>query len=127
MPPIHITRRNAIGCGLSFAALGAGLPSLAADRLRATMAYGSTGYTWALAFLAEEIGTWAEVGVDLTALDFPTGRESMQALLGGSAEFATSTDTPVVFAALQGLKPQIVASYSRYTRCHIPEGSMAAF
>lgn len=82
----------------------------------ATIAYGSTGYTWALSFVAEGIDSWKKEGVTLTALDFPTGRESMQALLGGSAQFATSTDTPVIFAALQGLKPKILASYSRYSR-----------
>lgn len=110
-----INRRHFLIGGIAAAAVATRIPSaLAAEA--ATIAYGSTGYTWALAFLAEGIGAWQKHSVELTALDFPTGRESMQALLGGSAQFATSTDTPVVFAALQGLKPYIVASYSRYTR-----------
>lgn len=112
-----ITRRRALaGTAIGLAGLGAARLGLAQDVMQATMAYGSTGYTWALAFLAEGIDAWAEAGVELTALDFPTGRESMQALLGGSADFATATDTPVVFAALRGLKPYVLASYSRYTR-----------
>ena len=39
----------------------------------------------------------------------------MQALLAQSVDFATATDTPVVFAALRGLRPIVLASYSRYS------------
>jgi ABC-type nitrate/sulfonate/bicarbonate transport system substrate-binding protein len=113
-----LTRRSALlalgGATLTIPSFG-GVEAQAAP-IEATIAYGSTGYTWALSFVAEGIDSWKQEGVALTALDFPTGRESMQALLGGSAQFATSTDTPVIFAALQGLKPRILASYSRYSR-----------
>lgn len=40
----------------------------------------------------------------------------MQALLSGSADFSASTDTPLVFAALTGLRPIAVVNYSRYSR-----------
>lgn len=69
---------------------------------KATLAYGSTGYTWAVPFVAEAAGTWAEAGFDLSTMEFESGRDSMQALLAGSADFSASTDTPVVFAVLQG-------------------------
>jgi sulfonate transport system substrate-binding protein len=100
---------------------GAGAASLMAGAARAqtlqkaTLAYGSTGYTWATTFLAESLESWKANGVDLSVFDFPTGRESMQALLGGSADFSTSTDTPFVLSALQGLKPYVLVNYSRYT------------
>jgi ABC-type nitrate/sulfonate/bicarbonate transport system substrate-binding protein len=80
------------------------------------MAYGSTGYTWSTTFLAEALNTWKDNGVDLKAVDFPTGRDAMQALLAGSAEFSTTTDTPVIFAAMRGLRPIILVNYSRYSR-----------
>lgn len=105
--------------------LGAGASALAtamlsvpaiAKTISSTLAYGSTGYTWALTFLAEAMGTWKQNDVDLNIVDFPTGRESMQALLAGSADFSTSTDTPFIFAALQGLKPIVLINYSRYSR-----------
>ncbi len=107
----------------SAAALGAatGLPGVslaqasAPAREAATLASGSAGYTWALPFVAETGGYWQARNVDLKVLDFPTGRDSMQALLAGSANFSTTTDTPVVFAVLQGLKPQILANFSRYS------------
>ena len=111
-----LNRRNML-LAMGGAAVATGLPrAFAADMMPATMAYGSTGYTWALAFTADGIDAWGNAGVDLNALDFPTGRESMQALLGGSADFATATDTPVTFAGLRGLKPIVLASYSRYSR-----------
>jgi sulfonate transport system substrate-binding protein len=93
-----------------------GARSASAQQMKATLAYGSTGYTWAVTFVAEALGTWKNAGVDLSVVDFPTGRESMQALLAGSAEFSASTDTPFIFAALQGLKPLILVNYSRYSR-----------
>lgn len=83
---------------------------------KATLAYGSTGYTWAVPFVAEAAGTWAEAGFDLSTMEFESGRDSMQALLAGSADFSASTDTPVVFAVLQGLRPLILVNYSRYSR-----------
>jgi ABC-type nitrate/sulfonate/bicarbonate transport system substrate-binding protein len=99
--PMLLTRRSALLAlgGTALLATPFRGAKAEADPIDATIAYGSTGYTWALSFVAEGIDAWKKEGVTLTALDFPTGRESMQALLGGSAQFATSTDTPVIFAA----------------------------
>ena len=114
--PGNLSRRTLmIGAGASVAASVLSAPAIA-KMISATLAYGSTGYTWALTFLAEAMGTWKQNDVDLNVVDFPTGRESMQALLAGSADFSTSTDTPFVFAALQGLKPIVLVNYSRYSR-----------
>lgn len=115
--PSHLNRRSVLQLGAAGAVASAfpWTPASAAD-MSATLAYGSTGYTWALTFVAEAMGTWKENGVDLSVIDFPTGRESMQALLAGSADFSTSTDTPFIFAALRGLKPIALVNYSRYTR-----------
>lgn len=109
-----ISRRQVLG-GAAALAASTGIPAFAQARTKATLAYGSTGYTWASTFLAEALGTWEANGIDLSVVDFPTGRESMQAVIAGSAEYSTSTDTPFVFAALQGLKPIAFLNYSRYT------------
>src|ERR1700722_12399582 len=93
-----------------------GRSASAQQPIAATMAYGSTGYTWSVPMVAEGMGAWQRLGVDLKAIDFPTGRDSMQALLAGSADFSASTDTPLVLAALQGLRPIVLVNYSRYTR-----------
>jgi ABC-type nitrate/sulfonate/bicarbonate transport system substrate-binding protein len=110
-------RRRALG-GLASVSLAALLPARVCAQVsaRATMAYGSTGYTWATAFVAEAINSWKDNGVILNAVDFPTGRDAMQALLAGSAEFSTATETPLIFAAMRGLRPVILLNYSRYSR-----------
>jgi sulfonate transport system substrate-binding protein len=111
-----VLSRRAVLSGLAASSVFAGAGDALAQQLKSTLAYGSTGYTWALTFVAEAMGTWKQNGVDLSVVDFPTGRESMQALLAGSADFSASTDTPFIFAALQGLKPIILVNYSRYSR-----------
>lgn len=120
LAPRFNRRRLLVGAGAVglTAALAAtsGPTAFAADPLKATLAYGSTGYTWAAPFVAEAAGTWKGAGVDLNTIEFESGRDSMQALLAGSADFSASTDTPVVFAALQGLRPLILVNYSRYAR-----------
>jgi ABC-type nitrate/sulfonate/bicarbonate transport system substrate-binding protein len=114
---MKLDRRNLLKYGAAVTSYLASGPDLRAESLRkATLAYGSTGYTWALPFVAEAADTWKSAGVDLDVIEFPTGRESMQALLAGSADFSTSTDTPFIFAALQGLKPIVLVNYSRYSR-----------
>ncbi|WP_018390409.1 ABC transporter substrate-binding protein [Ancylobacter sp. FA202] len=80
------------------------------------VAYGSVGYTWAVPYVAEAAGYWKEQNVELTTASFDSGRDALQALLTGSADFSASTDTPLVFAALNGLKPLAVINYSRYSR-----------
>ena len=89
--------------------------AVAADPLKASFAYGSIGYIWSVVHIAQATDAWKAAGLELETIDFPTGRAAMQALLAGSADFATATDTPVVFAALRGLKPVVLASYSRYS------------
>lgn len=81
----------------------------------ATLASGGVNYTWALAYVAESGGYWKKNNVDLKTVDFVTGRDAMQALLAGSANFSTTTDTPFVFAILRGIKPYVVANFSRYS------------
>lgn len=109
--------RRAILKGMGAAAIAqfASLPVRAEEALKASFAYGSIGYIWSVIHIAQKTGAWKESGIELDPIDFPTGRAAMQALLAGSADFATATDTPVVFAALRGLKPVVLASYSRYS------------
>lgn len=112
----RLTRRTVLK-GIGGAALAPALPfqALAAEDVKATFAYGSIGYIWSVVHIAQKTDAWKAAGLELDSIDFPTGRAAMQALLAGSADFATATDTPVVFAALRGLKPIVLASYSRYS------------
>jgi sulfonate transport system substrate-binding protein len=109
-----LTRRHVVvGLG-GFGILGPAKTAVAAES--ATLAFGGLEYTWSLLFVAEARKIWNKHGVDITAINFTAGRESMQAVLGGSAQFGNVTDTPVVFATTRGLEPLILASCSRYSR-----------
>ena len=112
----RLTRRTVLkGIGGAALAPAFPFPALAAEDVKATFAYGSIGYIWSVVHIAQKTDAWKVAGLDLESIDFPTGRAAMQALLAGSADFATATDTPVVFAALRGLRPIVLASYSRYS------------
>lgn len=120
LPPPHrfslSRRRLLVGAGAIASTGLLGAPAIAQARSKAVLAYGSTGYTWALPYVAEAAGLWQKANVDLATSSFETGRDAMQALLSGSADFSASTDTPLVFAALTGLRPVAVINYSRYSR-----------
>lgn len=110
------TRRTLVkGIGGAVLAQSISLPAFGAEAKKATFAYGSIGYIWSVVHIAQKTAAWKAAGLNLETIDFPSGRGAMQALLAGSADFATATDTPVVFAALRGLKPVVLASYSRYS------------
>ena len=111
----NVSRRNVLKSigGVALAPMMAG--SALAQTMKATFAYGSIGYIWSVVHIAQREGAWGKAGIELDTIDFPSGRDAMQALLARSADFATATDTPVVFAALRGLRPIILANYSRYS------------
>lgn len=64
--------------------------------------------------LAIEKSMWKAEGLDVKVITFSTGRESLEALLGGQADFAVLTEYPATIAALRGQKFQILADMSRY-------------
>ena len=113
----HPDRRHVLAglAGASAAAL-LGNRVMAQSPLKGTIAYGSVGYTWAVPYVAEAAGYWKQQNVELSSSSFESGRDAMQALLSGSADFSASTDTPLIFAALSGLRPVAIANYSRYSR-----------
>jgi len=53
-------------------------------------------------------------GLDVKAVSFPTGREAMEAMLGGQADFAAAAELPAVVAAMRSQKFKILAILSRY-------------
>ena len=114
--PGRPTRRTVLK-GIGGAALAPVFPfrALAAD-VKATFAYGSIGYIWSVVHIAQKTDAWKAAGLELDSIDFPTGRAAMQALLAGSADFATATDTPVVFAGLRGLRPNRARQLQPATR-----------
>ncbi|MEU6312796.1 NrtA/SsuA/CpmA family ABC transporter substrate-binding protein [Streptomyces sp. NPDC047014] len=66
-------------------------------------------------YLAEELGLWGGEGIEVDVATQPTGRDALNAVLGGQAQFGVVGDLPAVTAALGGREVRIVADLSRFT------------
>lgn len=100
--------------GLAAAGLVGGLSSrlaFAAGNTAVTIAE-SEGHSWAVPFVADADGLWARNGLDATTSHFTSGRLTLEAVLAGKADFATTTDSVVALAALQGHKPVVFAEFA---------------
>ncbi|MFD4372449.1 ABC transporter substrate-binding protein [Streptomyces sp. NPDC058486] len=65
--------------------------------------------------VAQERGLWAAEGIDATVTTQPTGRDALNAVLGGQAQLGVVGDLPAVTAALGGRELRIVADLSRFS------------
>lgn len=83
----------------------------ASKLLPATFA-ASEGHSWAVPFVADAQKLWGREGLDVTNLAFTSGRLSAEAVLAGKADFATTTDSVVALAALQGHKIRVFAEFA---------------
>jgi NitT/TauT family transport system substrate-binding protein len=59
-------------------------------------------------------GLFKQAGLDVQLVAFPTGREALEALIGGQVDFAYMAEFPVATAMLRQQKLKIVADLSRY-------------
>jgi ABC-type nitrate/sulfonate/bicarbonate transport system substrate-binding protein len=57
---------------------------------------------------------WAEQGLEVRVVTFPTGREALEALIGGQVDFASMAELPAVTAALRQQKFAVLARLSKY-------------
>lgn len=76
----------------------------------------SEGHGWSVVFVADAENTWGRYGLKAEVAKFTAGRLAMEAVLADKAEFATTTDSPTILAAMRGLRPIIVADFSRSSR-----------
>lgn len=64
--------------------------------------------------VALEADAFEAAGLDVSVVSFPSGREAMEALLGGQADLATMAEFPAVTAALREQDFAVIASLARY-------------
>ncbi len=64
----------------------------------------------ALPIIADKADYWEAVGLEVELISFPTGKASLDAVLGGGADFATAAETPIMRAGLAGLTPAVIAT-----------------
>ncbi|MFF3069799.1 ABC transporter substrate-binding protein [Kitasatospora sp. NPDC057904] len=66
-------------------------------------------------YVAQERRLWAGEDVQARLQSFPTGRDALNAVLGGQAQLGVVGDLPAVTAALTGRDLRIVADLSRFS------------
>ncbi|MFD8985888.1 ABC transporter substrate-binding protein [Streptomyces sp. NPDC059564] len=66
-------------------------------------------------YLAQHRSLWSAEGLAATVTTLPTGRDALNAVLGGQAQFGVVGDLPAVTAALSGRDVRIVADLSRFS------------
>ncbi|MFD8954502.1 ABC transporter substrate-binding protein [Streptomyces xanthophaeus] len=66
-------------------------------------------------YVAQERGLWSAEGLDATVTTQPTGRDALNAVLGGQAQLGVVGDLPAVTAVLGGRELRIVADLSRFS------------
>ena len=62
-------------------------------------------------FIAKEKGFFDEQGLDVEFKYFNSGRDDLQAVLGGSADIATVAETPLVFGGFENIDAYITATF----------------
>ena len=59
-------------------------------------------------------GLFKDAGLDVKVIAFPTGREALEALIGGQVDFAYMAEFPIATAALRKQNLKVIADLSRY-------------
>lgn len=69
---------------------------------------------WGQFFVADHDKTWQKQGLTPKVSTFASGRLVLDALVGGGVVIGTAAETPVVFAALNGLPVRIIGTLNRH-------------
>jgi NitT/TauT family transport system substrate-binding protein len=74
------------------------------------------GIGFALIFIAESQGYFADEGLDVTFNSFTSGRDALNNVLSGQADIATTDVTPVVLNTISGRKLAVITELYRSTK-----------
>ena len=74
-----------------------------------------------LAIVASAKGIFAKKGLDISVSNFTSGKQCLDTVLGGGADFATTAEAPVTAAAMAQQPIAFVAGmeYSEIGRAHV--------
>lgn len=79
----------------------------------------SQGHGWTSFFVADGAKLWEKHGLSPTLSKQTSGRMATDAVLGGKAQFGTTTDSVVILAGMRGLKPIVLADFTRTTEMYV--------
>ena len=108
-------RRLLATAGLLLLCCSSPLQAAALEKQRLTLAVGGKGLFYYLPLtIAERRGYFQEAGLELEIVDFPGGAKSLQALVGGSADFAAGSFEHLLRLQAKGKSLRAVALLARY-------------
>ena len=81
-------------------------------KLQLTLAHANQP-AFTLVYLAEELGYFAEEGLDVEFLPFTSGRDALASVIRGEADVATVYETPVVLRAQEGVALAVISGLHR--------------
>jgi NitT/TauT family transport system substrate-binding protein len=93
-------------------------PTIAAETMPLRLAQ-STPMLWPQTRIATGSGLWEKHGLAVSGTLFATGREAMQALLGGQADVAEVAPTPLVLAAFADQPVRAFAVVARWSKWRV--------
>ena len=99
---------------LAVGLFAAASPQAASEPMTLRLAQ-STPMLWPQTRIADGAGLWAKQGLTVKSTLFATGREAMQALLGGQADVAEVAPTPLVLAAFADQPVRAFAVVARWS------------
>jgi len=111
------TKQRAVGYFRQFTVITIALVALAAAKPASAqdIAVGEgIALQWGQFYVADHYNTWKEQGLGTKVTTFASGRLVLDAVLGGGVLIGTAAETPVVFAALNGLPVRIIATLNRF-------------
>ncbi|WP_151448549.1 ABC transporter substrate-binding protein [Lacisediminimonas profundi] len=69
---------------------------------------------WGQFFVADQQKLWQKEGLNPKSVTFASGRLVLDAVVGGSVLIGTAAETPVAFAALNGLPVRVIGTLNRH-------------
>jgi NitT/TauT family transport system substrate-binding protein len=89
------------------------MPSESVDLGQAKLAWSPAPDTPSLA-VAFNHNDWTSRGLTVQSVSVPTGREALEAVIGGEVDFAAMAEFPVAVGAMQGKPFHVIAQISRF-------------
>lgn len=74
---------------------------------------------WAPFYIADAKKLWDKEGLSVTPVPFAAGRLALDAIIGGRAAFGTVAETPVIFAAINGLPARIIGHMNTHEQMYL--------
>lgn len=105
------TKKIASAIMLAMAAFA--LPSIAQGYHTVSLAW-SPGMDVPQIVNAIDKNLWKAEGLQVKIVPFPSGREALEALLGGQVDFASVTEFPAIIGAMRNQKFGVLSTLSRY-------------